>query len=167
MEALLKPGSRRLAPSSKPRPSFSSTALWRRSWSGWARPKRTCAGVMRSWCDAGAVVSPSWQKGSSIVPVFSRLERAMPKTTIQIHLSTRKKLARLKASAHETYDGLLNELMALVPQGDEEGLYTPAFRRGLLRARREVKEGRVISHEEMRGRSGLSPIHHRRSGPRV
>jgi len=85
----------------------------------------------------------------------------MPKTTIQIHLSTRKKLARLKASANETYDGLLNELMALVPQGDEEGLYTPAFRRGLLRARREVKEGRVISHEEMKRRLGLSSIHHR------
>ena len=82
-----------------------------------------------------------------MVDAFSLLEPSMPKTTIQIHSSTRKKLARLKASANETYDDLLNELMALVPQGDEEGLYTPAFRRGLLRARREVKEGRVISHE--------------------
>ena len=97
-----------------------------------------------------------------MVDAFSLLEPSMPKTTIQIHSSTRKKLARLKASANETYDDLLNELMALVPQGDEEGLYTPAFRRGLLGARREVKEGRVISHEEMKGRLGLSPIHHRR-----
>jgi len=96
-----------------------------------------------------------------MVDAFSLLEPSMPKTTIQIHSSTRKKLARLKASANETYDDLLNELMALVPQGDEEGLYTPAFRRGLLRARREVKEGRVISHEEMKRRLGLSSIHHR------
>src|SRR5437762_8437140 len=87
---------------------------------------------MRLWCDGGAVVSPSWQKGWSIVSVFSLLDRWMPKTSIQIHSSTRKKLARRKASANETYDDLLNELMALVPQGDEEGLYTPAFRRGLL-----------------------------------
>jgi len=96
-----------------------------------------------------------------MVDAFSLLEPSMPKTTIQIHSSTRKKLARLKASANETYDDLLNELMALVPQGDEEGLYTPAFRRGLLRARREVKEGSVISHEEMKRRLGLSSIHPR------
>ena len=96
-----------------------------------------------------------------MVDAFSLLEPSMPKTTIQIRSSTRKKLASLKASANETYDDLLNELMALVPQGDEEGLYTPAFRRGLLRARREVKEGRVISHEEMKRRLGLSSIHHR------
>src|SRR5205809_8019567 len=91
----------------------------------------------------------------------------MPKTSIQIHSSTRKKLARLKASANETYDDLLNELMALVPQGDEAGLSTPAFRRGVLGACREVKEGRVISYEEARRRSGRSPLLHPRSRPPV
>src|SRR5947208_16779502 len=108
---------------------------------------------MRLWCDGGAVVSPSWQKGWSIVSVFSLFERWMPKTSIQIHSSTRKKLARLKASASETYDDLLNELMALVPPGDEEGIYTPAFGGGLLVASRDCKDGRVTSPE---GRMGGS-----------
>src|SRR5437773_11430089 len=97
-----------------------------------------------------------------MVDAFSLLEPSMPKTTIQIHSSTRKKLARLKAPANETYDDLLNELMALVPQGDDEGLYTPAFRRKLLRARQAIKEGHVISYQEVKRRLGLSRIYRRR-----
>ena len=79
----------------------------------------------------------------------------MATTTIQINSSTREKLAKLKASTNETYDDLINKLMALVPEGDEEGLYTQAFRLGLLRARLDIRDGRVASHEELKRRLGL------------
>jgi len=79
----------------------------------------------------------------------------MATTTIQINSSTREKLAKLKASANETYDDLINKLMALVPEGDEEGLYTQAFRLGLLRARLDIRDGRITSHEELKRRLGL------------
>ncbi len=79
----------------------------------------------------------------------------MPITTIQVTSETRKKLAKLKSSSRETYDDLINRLLALVPEGDEEGPYTQAFRLGLLRARLDVKEGRVLTHEELKRRLGL------------
>lgn len=79
----------------------------------------------------------------------------MSTTTIQLASATREKLAKLKSSTRETYDELINKLLALVPEGDEEGTYTQAFRLGLLRARLDVKEGRVISHEEVKRRLGL------------
>jgi len=43
----------------------------------------------------------------------------------------------------------------LIPEGDEEGPYTPAFRIGLLDARLELKEGRVVGHERVKTRLGL------------
>jgi hypothetical protein len=79
----------------------------------------------------------------------------MPMTTIQIRSSTREKLARLKASSRETYDELINKLIALVPEGDEEGSYSRAFRLGLLQARLDRKERRVVRHEELKRRLGL------------
>jgi len=45
--------------------------------------------------------------------------------------------------------------MALVPEGDEEGRYTEAFRLGLLQARLDVKEGRIVTHKEVKRRLGL------------
>jgi len=79
----------------------------------------------------------------------------MSVTTIQITAATRQKLAQLKSSSGETYDGLINKLLSLVPEGDEEGRYTHAFRVGLLQARLDVKEGRVFPHEEVKRRLGL------------
>ena len=79
----------------------------------------------------------------------------MPVTTIQITSATRQKLARLKSSSGETYDGLINKLLSLVPEGDEEGRYTRAFRVGLLQARLDVREGRVLTHKNVKRRSGL------------
>jgi hypothetical protein len=76
-------------------------------------------------------------------------------TTIQISSSTREKLAKLKASSRQTYDELIGKLMALVPDGDEEGRYASAFRLGLLQARLDIKEGRLVSHEEVKRRLGL------------
>jgi hypothetical protein len=76
-------------------------------------------------------------------------------TTIHVSSSTREKLAKLKASTRETYDDLIQKLMALVPEGDEEGRYGPAFRLGLLRARLDIKKGHVVSQEEAKRRLGL------------
>src|SRR5438046_9307771 len=69
--------------------------------------------------------------------------------------ATRQKLALLKSSSGETYHGLINKLLSLVPEGDEEGRYTHAFRVGLLRARVEVMEGRGIPPVQVERRVGL------------
>jgi len=76
-------------------------------------------------------------------------------TTIQLNPETRNKLSRLKSSPRETYDEVLNKLLTLVPDGDEEGTYTQAFRVGLLSARLDLKEGRVVGHEKVKKRLGL------------
>ena len=76
-------------------------------------------------------------------------------TTIQIRPATRERLASLKSSPRETYDDLLNKLLALVPRGDDEGPYTDAFRIGLLNARLDVRAGRVSAHAAIKKRMGL------------
>ncbi|MCI4339246.1 MAG: hypothetical protein L3J68_02815 [Thermoplasmata archaeon] len=76
-------------------------------------------------------------------------------TTIQVTPTTRERLAALKSSPRETYDELLNKLLALVPQGDDEGTYSDAFRMGLLNARLDIRSGRVTAHEQVKKRLGL------------
>ena len=76
-------------------------------------------------------------------------------TTIQVSSATRERLSRLKSSARETYDEVLNRLLALIPEGDEEGTYTEAFRVGLLNARLDVKKGRLTDHKAVKKRLGL------------
>jgi hypothetical protein len=76
-------------------------------------------------------------------------------TSIQVDEETRERLARLKASPRETYDELLRKLLALIPEGDDEGPYTDAFRIGLLDARLEIKTGRTLAHEDVKRRLGL------------
>ena len=76
-------------------------------------------------------------------------------TTIQLSPSTRQKLAALKATPRETYDELLNKLIALVPEGDDEGLYTDAFRIGLLSARLDLRARRVTDHDLVKKRLAL------------
>ncbi|HZY93184.1 MAG TPA: hypothetical protein VFG07_10505 [Thermoplasmata archaeon] len=76
-------------------------------------------------------------------------------TTVQMESETRARLAELKASPRETYDEVLKKLLALVPTGDEEGRYTAAFRVGLLNARLDIREGRVVEHAVLKRRLGL------------
>jgi hypothetical protein len=76
-------------------------------------------------------------------------------TTIQVTPATRERLAALKSSPRETYDELLNKLLALVPQGDDEGAYRDAFRMGLLNARLDIRSGRVTEHAQVKKRMGL------------
>jgi len=79
----------------------------------------------------------------------------MSTVTIQVSSGTRQKLARLKSGPRETYDELIRKLLALIPDGDEEGLYVETFRVSLLDARLDIKEGRVVAHEEVKRRLGL------------
>lgn len=76
-------------------------------------------------------------------------------TTIQLSEETREKLARLKSTPRETYDEILNKLLALIPEGDEEGRYTQAFRVGLLEAQLDIKEGRLVPLRQAKKRLGL------------
>lgn len=76
-------------------------------------------------------------------------------TTIQLSQETRARLSRLKASPRETYEEVLNKLLALIPEGDDEGPYTAAFRVGLLDARLDLKDGRVVDHDRVKRRLGL------------
>jgi len=76
-------------------------------------------------------------------------------TTIQVTPATRERLAALKSSPRETYDELLNKLLTLIPQGDDEGAYSDAFRMGLLNARLDIQSGRLTEHEQIRKRLGL------------
>jgi hypothetical protein len=76
-------------------------------------------------------------------------------TTIQIRPRTRGRLSALKVDSRETYDQVLNRLIALVPEGDDEGVYTQAFRTGLINARLDVRAGRLHRHEDVKRRLGL------------
>jgi hypothetical protein len=76
-------------------------------------------------------------------------------TTIQVSSSMRTKLAQLKANPRETYEDVLKKLLALVPEGDAEGRYTESFRVGLLNARLDIKEGRLVEHARVKRRLGL------------
>lgn len=78
-----------------------------------------------------------------------------PITTIQLTPATRERLSRLKSSPRETYDELLNKLLALVPEGDEEGQYSEEFRIGLLNARIDIREGRLVGHDQVKKQLGL------------
>jgi hypothetical protein len=76
-------------------------------------------------------------------------------TTIQLSPTTRQRLSALKTTPRETYDELLNRLMSLIPEGDEEGVYTDSFRIGLLNARLDARARRVTAHELVKKRLGL------------
>ena len=79
----------------------------------------------------------------------------MAYTSIQIQPKTREKLSELKFGPRETYDELINKLLALVPAGNDEGEYTDEFRVGLLNARLESLHGKGISHEQAKKIMGL------------
>ena len=79
----------------------------------------------------------------------------MAVTTIQLRSATRQRLAKLKIHGRESYDDLLNRLLAMVPEGDEEGSYTDAFRLGLLEARSDIRHGRLAEHNAVKKRLGF------------
>jgi len=49
-----------------------------------------------------------------------------------------------------TYDKLLNALMSLIPEGDEEGIYTEDFRASLLKSALDIKKRKTCTSEEVK-----------------
>lgn len=72
-------------------------------------------------------------------------------TTIKVTSGTRDALQALKGN--RTYDELLAMLLKLVPEGDDEGRFTPEFRLSLLEGL--LYDGPRISHADMRREFGL------------
>lgn len=72
-------------------------------------------------------------------------------TTIKVNTATRDALQGLKG--RQSYDELLAKLLQLVPEGDDEGKFTPEFRRSLLDGL--LYEGPRISHADLRREFGL------------
>ncbi len=62
---------------------------------------------------------------------------------------------KMRFHPRQTYDALLNGLMDLVPQRDDEGDYTDAFRASLLRGLLDMREGRTQSALDARKRLGI------------
>ena len=72
-------------------------------------------------------------------------------TTIKVNSQTRDALQGLKG--RQSYDEILAKLLRLVPEGDDEGKFTPDFRRSLLDGL--LYDGPRISHEDLRKEFGL------------
>lgn len=72
-------------------------------------------------------------------------------TTIKVDTRTRDSLQKLKG--RRSYDQLLSMLLRLVPEGDEEGDFTPEFRMSLLEGL--LYEGPRVTHEDLRREFGL------------
>lgn len=76
-------------------------------------------------------------------------------TTIQLEKNTRVRLNKLRLYKRATYDEIINALMDLIPEGDEEGIYTAEFRASLLRGLLDIRHGRTYSSAEVHTKLGL------------
>jgi hypothetical protein len=79
------------------------------------------------------------------------LEDTMGTTTIKVNAKTRDALQKLKGT--RSYDELLGLLLRLVPEGDDEGRFTPEFRLSLLDGM--LYDGPLVTHEQMKREFGL------------
>jgi hypothetical protein len=75
--------------------------------------------------------------------------------TLTVSVTTRARIRRLKSGPREKDDEVIRRLLALLPDGDEEGRYTDAFLIGLLNSRFDIRRGRLVSLAEVKGRLGL------------
>ncbi|MFA5357830.1 MAG: hypothetical protein WC308_02810 [archaeon] len=76
-------------------------------------------------------------------------------TTVRVAETTRARIESLKEYRRESIDDVLNKLLALVPEGDEEGKYTSEFRAGLLESLAESKAGKTVPLEKVKKELGL------------
>ncbi|MBI3588217.1 hypothetical protein HY995_03780 [Candidatus Micrarchaeota archaeon] len=82
----------------------------------------------------------------------------MSYTTILVSTANRDKLAGLKEYRRESYDEVVSKLVSLVPEGDEEGAYRPAFRASVLQGLLDAKKGRAHSQKEVLKRLGMGRL---------
>ncbi len=76
-------------------------------------------------------------------------------TTVRVSEKTKEKLECLKEYKRESIEEVLNKLVAIIPEGDEEGKYSPDFRAGLLEALYQQKTGKTVSFENLKKEAGL------------
>ena len=76
-------------------------------------------------------------------------------TTIRVSGKTKAKIEALKEYERESLEGVLNKLIALVPDGDDEGKYTDSFRAGLLESLAESKAGKSVPFEQVKKELGI------------
>ena len=79
----------------------------------------------------------------------------MASTTIRLETATKRNLEVLKEHRRESFDEVIGKLLALVPDGDEEGKYSDEFRAGLLEAHFEAKQGKLIPFDKVKTELGL------------
>ena len=70
-------------------------------------------------------------------------------TSIQIGIGTRKKLLRFKEYARETYDEILNKLMAIVEKIKSEGELSDETKKAIEEGRRDMAAGRAYSTKKL------------------
>ena len=75
--------------------------------------------------------------------------------TVTVTGTTRDRIRRLKSAPGEKDDQVIRKLLALLPDGDEEGRYTDAFLSGLFSSRLDVKHGRLLGHAKVKARLNL------------
>ncbi len=79
----------------------------------------------------------------------------MASSMVRLETSTKKELEALKEHQRESFDDVISKLLALVPEGDEEGKYSDEFRAGLLEAHFEAKQGKLIPFDKVKKELGL------------
>ena len=70
-------------------------------------------------------------------------------------MTSREKLNGLRGHNRMTYDELLNALMSLIPEGDEEGVYSEDFSASLLGSFLDVKEKKIHTTDEVKKQLGI------------
>jgi hypothetical protein len=76
-------------------------------------------------------------------------------TTIKLDPNTRDELQRLKGS--HTYDEVIKLFLRLIPEGDDEGRFSPEFRFQLLEAQLDLHAGRTHGHDDILREFGVRP----------
>jgi len=78
-------------------------------------------------------------------------------TTIALRKTTVNKLQKFRQYRRETYDDLLNSLMAVIdfPWSDDEGELTEETKLGILRGMQQMAEGKGIAHKELMKQLGV------------
>ncbi len=78
-------------------------------------------------------------------------------TTIALQKSTLQKLLAFKEYSRESYDEVLNKLIAIVSMAkrDSEGELSAETRSGIIQARKGIASGRGIKTRELMARLGI------------
>ena len=77
----------------------------------------------------------------------------MDMTTIQISTQTKKVLEELKDFPRETYENVINKLIEILAEENME--LSTQTKKGIERSRKQMKEGKYYTEDEVKKRLGL------------